>query len=657
MKRMKYYIIAILALQFLFIMSCDYLDIVPKEIDTEEDIWSDIKNAEKVLGNLYWTMYFDARGTDGMKRESFESCLGACTDELLNHWENRLEKTLYNTGGWGPTNNPLGEWSFLFKFIRNATVFINNIEKVPLHGSNEATYQGRVKEYKEEARFFRAFFYFELLRQYGAVPLLKGDEDINLNDLESAKLPRSSVDEIVEYISKELDIAASVLPDKYNEQDYGRITKGACLFLKARTLLYAASPLFNGNPMYAGVKNNDGKALFSTNYSKDKWKLAADAAEAVISWQGNGDIEMFQPNSANPIDSYAKLFYRNSENKEIILPLILGASQGLDKTCNPNAPDYSGQGKFSALQGMIDAYETADGHLPFKMNDDGVIIYDENGKPEIIAPGYSEEGYWSGQLYDGSSWINVSGVSNMYKNRDPRFYASINFQSCPWKYSMVNRTLHYAYWLNPSNTNIDGWPKSGTNPETGYNIRKYLDPAINLKLSYSILHNYPLFRLAEMYLTKAEALNEYLDAPNQEVYDAINEVRERVGMPLLPITEEDRTKIGMRKRIRNEKRVEFFMESHRFWDVRRWLIGEQVDNGKVYGLNARPSVEELNEAAAANGLNMNSAPHRKNAGILVFHKRVVNMTRVFEPKHYLYPIPANEIAKNPNLVQNYGWNL
>lgn len=175
-----------------------------------------------------------------------------------------------------------------------------------------------------------------------------------------------------------------------------------------------------------------------------------------------------------------------------------------------------------------------------------------------------------------------------------------------------------------------------------------MNPNVNLRSGNGTTNrNYPVIRLPEMLLAYAEATNEFQAAPTQDVYDAVNKIRARVSMPALPITAEDRTKEGMRKRIRNEWRVEFAFENHRFWDVRRWLIAKQVDNGPMYGLNARPSQAELQ----ATGLDENS----EAAGVAVFYKQTVNQNRVFTDKHYLFPIPQIEVNKNPNLVQNYGW--
>lgn len=637
---------------FAMVCSCDYLDIEPTEISSEQEIFSDIKTAELALGQLYWTLYWDH---GDLRRDGFLSHLGACTDEMYDHWETPASRLLYNAGAWGPSNNPLGEWKFMYNYIRRANVFISNIDKVVLKADQVAYYSERVRQYKEEARFLRAYYFFDLFRQYGAVPLV--NYVVNISEVGNTLLPRNSVTEIVNFICAECDEAAAVLPDSYSTQDLGRITRGACLALKARTLLYAASPLFNGNRMYADQVNPDGTVLFPQNYDKGLWKQAAEAAGAVIDWAAGAGICLEQPNPSNPIDSYAKLFYNNTHSKEIILPGLLGTDMSIDYSCASNASDYGGTGLFSILQEQVDAYEMKNGQLPFIMDEDGCVIYDENGIPQINPQsGYSETGFWSGELYDGKVMKYAENISNMYKDRDPRFYASILFQGAYWKSEFVDRPMFFPYWLNHSDDFFEGSPKLiGKNNETGYAVRKWMDPNVNLKMTWQISHHYPLFRLAEQYLNCAEAWNEYLDAPDDRVYSAINAVRSRVGMPSLPITEEDKTKVGMRKRIRNERRVELFFENHRFYDVRRWMIAKKVDGGIVTGMNTLPTIGELEEAAAENGWDLNNPAESKQAGLAVYYKRTVRMKRVFEDKHYLFPIPQVEIDKNKNLVQNHGW--
>lgn len=194
-----------------------------------------------------------------------------------------------------------------------------------------------------------------------------------------------------------------------------------------------------------------------------------------------------------------------------------------------------------------------------------------------------------------------------------------------------------------------------------------MNPVADIKNWIGTSSNYPLFRLAELYLIKAEALNEYYATPNQEVYDAINEVRSRVDMPKLPITSEDNSQIGMRKRIRNERRVELFFEGHRYWDVRRWKVGDKSFGIPNYRMNAQPTEAEIMAKAKELGYtsmtdNASNPDYwwdrvwdSRDAGLQIYYKRTVDVKCVFSDKMYLFPIPQDDINKNSNLIQNYGW--
>lgn len=457
-----------------------------------------------------------------------------------------------------------------------------------------------------------------------------------------------------------------------------------------QNLLYAASPLYNGNTMYKDVKNLDGTQLFPQTYDKELWKRAADAADAAINCCLGAGIQM-SLSGENSINKYEKMFYSNTSNPEFILASIQTYGIYEDVSCNSHSEDKGGWGRFSIMQNQVDAYETADGHLPFLMDDDGCIIYDSNGQPTVNPESnYSESGFTHvDELWDGTSWqpctnvykdlngavVNDMGkydLYNMYVNRDPRFYASLTFQGAKFRNATegLERCYHFAYWRNLEYYTywwVDGYPNVNTNNETGYGLRKFMNPVADIKNWIGTSSNYPLFRLAELYLIKAEALNEYYESPNQDVYDAINEVRSRVEMPDLPIVSEDNTKIGMRKRIRNERRVELFFEGHRFWDVRRWKIGDKCFGIPNYRMNAQPTEAEI--MAKANELGYTSMTDNANnpdywwdrvwnsrdVGLQIYYKRTVDVNCVFSDKMYLFPIPQGDINKNLNLVQNYGW--
>ncbi|WP_277638624.1 RagB/SusD family nutrient uptake outer membrane protein [Bacteroides graminisolvens] len=683
--------LALLSLTSIMVISCDYLDVVPAEIVTEDKIFQDITLAQQDLGSMYhdiikWT---EQNSDNRILRDGPFNWTGCAGDEMIDHWGTTAPTTYFKLGGLTTSYNPLGDWSWNYALIRKATNFINKIENVPLTQSQQQTYGIKIKQFKQEARFLRAYMYFDLMRQYGAVPLITEVQDIS--NVTGTQVSRDPIEKITEFICNELDEAASILPDSWNDAtNYGRISRAACLALKARTLLYAASPLYNGNVMYKDIKNNDGTLLFPQIYDKELWKKAADAAQIAIDCCLNAGIKLSQE-GANPINKYEKIFYNNSSNSEFILASIQTYGIYEDVSCNSHAEDKGGWGRFSIMQNQVDAYETADGYLPFLMDDDGCIIYDNNGQPSINPESkYNEVGFTHiDQLWDGTSFQPCTNIYNdlngnlikdmgkydlynMYVNRDPRFYASLTFQGAKFRNNTEGnkRCYHFAYWRNLESYAywwVDGYPNVNTNNETGYGLRKFMNPTADIRNWIGTSSNFPLFRLSELYLIKAEALNEYYDTPTPDIYEAINEVRTRVNMPKLPITSEDNTKIGMRKRIRNERRVELFFEGHRFWDVRRWLVGKKCFGIPNYRMNSQPSESEI--IAKAKELGYTSMTDQSNnpdyswnrvwdsrdAGMKVYYKRTIDVNSIFSDKMYLFPIPQEDINKNSNLIQNYQW--
>lgn len=623
---LKIKMIGIALLLLSIISSCKkFLDVVPSELVTDEQVWGNINNANGVLANLYYLLPGVLVPGGGSLEE-----ITAATDESYHHWGAGYYPLYYNNGAWNPGFNPYDNWASQYQNIRKANLFLENIDKVPIPGDQAIFYATVIPRYKAEARFIRAMFYFELFKRYGGVPILT--QSYKPTDAEALKTPRSSTDDLVNFIVSECEDVAGQLPLTYPDANLGRITKGAALALASRTLTYAASPLFNGNTKYAAIKNQDGTVLFNQTYDREKWKKAADEAKKILDLNAYTLLKV----AGDPINSYARVFNTREWN-EIILAKTVANTKGLEQELNPYGGVFGGWGKYSVLQELVDSYEMKNGYP-----------IDRQGS------GYTTEGFWSGELYGGGGYsanVTLSNISNRFKDRDPRFYASIAYQGSKWAIDHTNNMpIWLAYWGGNGGTS-QGWPKStGTYPETGYNVRKWCDPYVDL-LQYwtspDAQRNDPIFRIAETYLNYAEALNEYHDGPTAEAFEAINTVRARVGMPGLPILPEDNTKEGFRKRVQNENRIEFAFEGHRFWDVRRWLIGETVDNGVVHGLNAKPTTQELN----ATGLDVNS----KEAGLAVFYKVVPLQTRVFNYQHYLMPIPQTELEVNTKLVQNFGW--
>ncbi|HYH55868.1 MAG TPA: RagB/SusD family nutrient uptake outer membrane protein, partial [Anseongella sp.] len=421
------------------------------------------------------------------------------------------------------------------------------------------------------------------------------------DSLESLQLPRSSVDECVDYIVSELDKAQAELPEWHdNAQDYARIQGAAIQAIKSRVLLYAASPLYNGNSDYANFKNSDGKQLISQQFDAEKWRRAAEAAKAVIE-MGRFSLYREMPGGTpDPFLSYQNLFL-TPWNEEVIFARADNALALWEQHCTPRfGGGWSG---VAVTQQQVDAYRTENGK---RINEDG--------------SGYVENGFSA-----EDKTYTRAGTYNMWVNREPRFYVSVAFNGSEW----INHdegTKQIGLYLT-GNTGKQGCYDFS---RTGYLVRKNVHPNSNPRIGSYVRRPIILFRLGEFYLNYAEALNEY-DPGNPEVLTYVNLIRERAGIPALP---GGLSQAEMREQIRTERRVELAFECHRYFDTRRWKIAAETDGGPFYGMNIDA------------GTSLNDPE---------FYKRTVFERRVFEQKHYFFPIPQFDIDRNVNLVQNPGW--
>ncbi|RAJ88071.1 putative outer membrane starch-binding protein [Chitinophaga dinghuensis] len=591
--------------------SCkNYLDIAPKEFYTENDLFADVAQAEKEVAVLYGDLNGDFDGTaDG-------SILSLVCDEGYPT-SLQAKASKYISGGWTSTNDDMRNFDQMYREIRIGYHFLENIDKVPIKNDNQTTQYKTViiPRYKGEVKFLIAYYYFLLFEKYGGVPIVDHYYTVNQND-EALKLPRATVDKTVSFITKLCDEAAAALPQDYADQDIGRVTKGAALALKAKVLLYAASPLFNGGEIdnqavtvdgtsvkntILGVKNLDGTLIFNTTYNKEKWKLAIDAIKAVM------DLGIYDLRADR-----AELFYKR-DYKEVIWFRQGGPSNNWEANTMPNGTDYGGTGAISTPQEMVDAYEMKNGLA-------------------ITTPGsgYSETGYVDTlmRVFRNRQWQTVkTTISKMYFNRDPRFYTDQYFNQMP----LLGRNV-ITEFTKALGTNQDGWGKTGQSTRTGYYVQKWNDPTQNLKdRPNTNYRNYPFIRYADVLLWYAEALNEYY-GPVTDAYTALNRVRSRVGMPGLPLTTADNTQQGLRKRIQNERRIELAYEGARYYDIRRWLIATAPEQMKMTGMNIMEGGDK-------------------------FYARIplLSGTRIFPVNYYLSPIPSSETAIMPTLTQNYGW--
>lgn len=523
-----------------------YLDKAESGGISEEQVFGNYIQTDGFLANIYAT---GIGAGDWMPVYSFT--YAAACDEAKCPYNFSYGTVNFTNGLISPTNNPVDIWGATYQNIRKTNVFLAHIDNVPTSDPKQDAGKMRMKG---EAYFLRAFFYQELYKRYGAVPLI--DAVLNIDD--DLQLPRNTDEEVVDFIVKDCDSAAALLPATYSADNLGRATKGAALLLKSRVLLYAASLLHNPDK------------------KPEKWQRAADAAKAVM------DLNLYRLD-----DNYKTLFHTRLSPEVIFQSTInqvwkVVANDWVRQTEPPS--QGGGWGNLQPLQNIVDDYEMTNG----KMITDPASGYDPN---------------------------------NPYVNRDPRFYQSIIYNGCKWAGATINTYV---------GAGVDGLNYNSASTKTGYYVAKLLDENATLITSYKPGSHYWVFmRYAEALLNYAEAKNEVSGAPDQSVYDAVNQIRARknVNMPPLPA---GLSKDEMRQRIRHERRIELAFETHRFWDLRRWRIGTQ-------------------EGTVAYGMRITKT------GTTFKYEKFVVENRVYQPAFDLFPIPQAEREKDQALTQNEGY--
>ncbi|MFD2570475.1 RagB/SusD family nutrient uptake outer membrane protein [Spirosoma soli] len=405
--------------------------------------------------------------------------------------------------------------------IRNCNIILERINDVP--GLDEA-YKNQVMG---EVKFIRALNYFEMLKRYGGVPIV----DKRLGVTDDVNVKRSTVEDVVNFITKDCDEAVSLLPAAYTPNFRGRATKTVAQMLKARTLLFAASPLFNTASPYLSLGQNN-KLICYGNQDNNRWQLAADAAKASLDLATAGGFALITDKG---VDKNYKFAWEQNDNTEIVLAEKAYGSRG-----RTQFPWYGIQpvsianawGGVSVIHNFVRKYEKKD------------------GTPQT----------WN--LNGGGS-----DLLKKYSELDPRFAQTVGYVGSFW-----NRDWP-ALETFQGGRNADGcW---------GGAWMKKLIPD-QLSTASGAVPNSIVFRLAEAYLNYAEALNE-AQGPVPAAYDAVNAIRQRSGMPKLPT---GLTKEQFRERVRNERDIELAFEDHRLWDIRRWMIAqnEGVMTGAMYGI-------------------------------------------------------------------------
>ena len=623
--KLKYFLIFI-SLPVMVIISCnkDFLNVDPLGQISSEATWKDGPLATAFVTNLY----------NGFSNGGFdEQMLASLSDEAVFTHTGRGITTI-NDGSLSPSN--LGwqhntyEWGAMYSRIRGCNVALENLRTA---GFDDASLKERLAG---EAHFLRGYFYHQLVRYYGGVPLVT--KVYGLNDDYSAA--RNTFDECVKFIVAECDTAIQNLTGK--SLGKGRATALAAMALKSRILLYAASDLHDiptasaNSATIAGFSNKEILGYPSGDRAA-RWQLAKVAAKAVMDASSGYKLDLTSP--ATPEEG--------SQNFKSIAMGGGSKAPGMDAAAEKeiilgrfNTPDLDEWGSpYLGLFNGPNGYHNWAGNTPI-----GLLVDDY-------------------EMMDGTkfSWANPAQKADPYVNRDPRFYASILYDGSDWKprdlasgdvdpanqiqtgqYDLIQGGSTSVFkGLYTRSSSIEDWNGS----RTGYYMSKFVDtdPTIvdNNTRAYV---PWPFFRYTEAVFNYIEACIEL--GEDTEARDWLNKIRFRAGMP--SVTESG---TALRDRYRNERRIEMSFEEQRYHDARRWMIAPTTLGRKITFINV------VGKFKAGQSL---SGKYKYDKTIYDYtytpYEDVAHENRVWVDKMYFRPLSRDEVNKNSLLVQNPGYD-
>lgn len=616
-----------------------YLDVVPDNVATIDNAFTLRSSAERYLFTCYSYMPRTGHFNDNPAMNAGDELwyMFPSKDISVNFWN--IARGGQNASAplgnfWEGTNSGRP----LFTGIRDCNIFLDNIHKVPDMDRFEKD------RWSAEVTFLKAYYHFYLLRMYGPIPIIRTNLLVGSKP-DEVKVYREHVDSCFNYIVELLDqvMENEQLPDRIvgtEATELGRVTKSIVTAFKARVLVTAASPLFNGNADYASMNDpKGGKPLFNTTPDPQKWVRAAEACKQAIEFCHTNGYSLYKftgagynlvPETKLQLDIRGAVTDKEF-NSEVIWHNTLSRAGDIQRWSMPliNA-GTSGNGP----KGIIAP--------PIKMAE---LFYTSHGVPieQDVAWDYGNR-YALRKATNAERFYIKTGEETvqLHFDREPRFYANLGFDRGIWFGNWVNnydstglavvraRKGETAARQGISNFSITGyWIKKLVNITTACAA----DGAMT-----TVQYPWPEMRLADLYLLYAEALNE-VDGPNNGALDWINLVRARAGLPTVQDAWSNwarenakyTTKIGLRDIIHQERLIELAFEGHRFWDLRRWKEAHIVLNRPIKGWD----IEQLDPAS--------------------YYKEVLLFNQTFRMREYFWPLSINELLTNRNLVQNTGW--
>lgn len=656
MKKILLYIFLPIVAGGMFSSCADYLDVDKYFYDqlSIDSAFSKRKYVDGWLSNAFEPIQYITEG-EGMRRWM--------SDDIVKY-----EGRDYQNGNYSATTNNGDSENLLYKAyeaVRKASTFIDNVDRC-----GELT-EVEKADMKGQMRFIRAYAYWSLIRHFGPVPLIpEHGLDVSLS-YEELSLPRASLDEIVAFIDQDLVVAARSLPMVRTVNNMGRPTRGAALALRARILLWVASPLMNGNRDLFNVKDNHGRQLVPQEYDESKWAKAAAAAKEVMDL-GIYELYTIEPSpdtpeyerppynaefsdknfpdgwaNVDPYLSYKSIFdgtIIGSKNPELIFTRTSRGNEQINhwvSNCMPRT--LSGSNLIGVSQKQVDAY------------------YMDNGQTiqEAEATGYyKEDGFTtsSNPLNEGGAPFLPANVSWQYAHREPRFYASIAYCGSIWVCASANEAQYrnkQIFYYRDLNDGKQGFKEDC--PLTGIGFKKFVnDEDAFTQGGYRMDKTENTIRYAEMLLIYAEALNELTPGKSytveryngetmivqrdvNEMRSAMKPIRMRAGVPDFDDVVYANQEL-FRTALKRERQIELVGENcFRYYDLRRWKDALLEENQPLMGCN----------------INISDDVTR----VQEFYRPTVvaSMPKVFTQRMYLWPFPDKEMKRNVNLTQNPGW--
>jgi hypothetical protein len=598
--------------------SCNDSFVNTKPLDqlSESVVWTDPSLADAFVTELYGGL-----GNGGFD----EQMLASLTDEASFTHPGRnittITESRSNPADPGWINGTLS-WQNMYTRIRACNLALENLKKATSFPA------ATVNRLNGEAKFMRAYFYHQLVRYYGGVPIV--DKSFSLSDTEFLS-KRNTMKECIEFIVKDCDEAAGHLNGL--SLAAGRASKAAALALKSRILIYGASDLYDAatakskSSAMAAYTNPEFMAYVDGSRS-ERWTRAKDAAKAVLDLPGYGSqLNLSAPASKDDgIANYSNIaLARNGGEKDLIFAryFINAKQENGGRIGLFNGPNgYHNWAGNAPIQNFVDDYEMMDGSK--------------------------------------FSWSNKEHASAPYQNRDPRFYASLMYDGSTWKprtadvaakdplnqiqtgqYELTSGGSKVPYFgLDTRKSSVEDWNGS----YTGYYFRKFTDPnpAIVDQSTWQQIP-WPFFRYTEALLNYVEACIEL--GQDAEARAWLNKIRFRSGMPA--VTESGD---ALRQRYRNERRIEMAFEEQRYHDARRWMIASSTLGRKVQIMNVIGTLKPGKTVTL----------YKYDPTSYDYQYKVVEMdpgkeNRAWLDKMYFLPIHRDEMNRNKNLVQNPGY--